>query len=54
MKNINAFVKLWFGKIIQEHNKENEGNEKNKARQKIIGDVVVTSLDVRNEGSLKF
>ena len=39
--------------IIQEQDEKKDEKEKVKARQKRLGDIGVSSLDVRNQGSLK-
>ena len=39
--------------IIQEQDEKKEEKEKTKSRQKRLGDIGVSSVDVRNEGSLK-
>jgi len=57
--NLSAFdgdlgpVEAKMRQIIQEQDEKKEEKEKTKSRQKRLGDIGVSSLDVRNEGSLK-
>ena len=58
-RNLSAFdgdlgpVEAKMRQIIQEQDEKKEEKEKTKSRQKRLGDIGVSSLDVRNEGSLK-
>ena len=57
--NLSAFdgdlgpVEAKMRQIIQEQAEKTEEKEKTKSRQKRLGDIAASSLDVRNEGSLK-
>jgi hypothetical protein len=57
--NLSAFdgdlgpVEAKMRQIIQEQDEKKEEKEKVKSRQKRLGDISVSSLDVRNEGSIK-
>jgi len=57
--NLSAFdgdlgpVEAKMRQIIQEQDERKEEKEKTKSRQKRLGDIGVSSLDVRNEDSLK-
>jgi Mediator of RNA pol II transcription subunit 19 len=57
--NLSAFdgdlgpVEAKMRQIIQEQDEKKEEKEKAKSRQKRLGEISVSSLDVRNEGSMK-